>query len=401
MDSKTKGQTLKTFYFIFALFALSAVMIDPLIPIIAEQINVGFDRIGIALFIGSIATLVSNFIAGRLSDRIDIKKLILFGLVLLLLGFTLFGIYLNYILFVIILILIRIGFGTIDTTIHSFSAKLYKKDVSKIFLNLDIAWFLGAFLGPLIISAILFFDFLPRYLFFITAFTYLVSIIIFYRICPKKKILENNRSNEVDRNLSRRKGLGSLKDPAVIISGLVLFFYIGAVFGLTTWLTTYFLDLGIRVAYGSAILSFFWLFSIIGIIITIRLVSKLKEITILFYCFLAGTICLALFSLIPNLYVKIVVFVIQAIFFAGIFPLTTAISVQRDPENSGTILGFVIALAFAGSIVFQPVFGYVTEYLGKNYIVFIALGGAILGLIFTFILFRIIRNKPLKESVKE
>jgi fucose permease len=401
MDSKTKGQTLKTFYFIFTLYGLSFLLIDPLIPIISEQLNVGFDKIGIALFIGSIATLITNIITGRLSDKIDIKKLILFGLILLLLGFTLFGIYLNYVLFIIIIILLRIGFGTIDTTIHSFSAKLYKKEVSKVFLNLDIAWFSGASLGPMVISAVLFYDFLPRYLFFITAFIYLVSIIIFYRICPKKKIQSDDLSRGKDIIPSRKKGLNSLKDPVVIIGGIVLFFYIGAIIGFSTWLTTYFLDLGIKVAYGSAILSIFWFFSIIGMLIMTRIISRVKEITILFYGSLAGTICLALFSFIPNVYAKIVVFAIMAIFVSGIFPLTTAISVQRDPENSGTILGFVIALAFAGSIVFQPVFGYVAEYFGKNYIVFIALGGAILGLIFTFILFRIIRNKPLKKSGKD
>ena len=99
MEAKTKGQILKTFYFIYFLFGLSYVLIDPLIPIIAEEINVGFDKIGIALFIGSIATLISNFISGRLSDRFDIKKLMLIGLILLFVGFTLFGLYLNYFLF--------------------------------------------------------------------------------------------------------------------------------------------------------------------------------------------------------------------------------------------------------------------------------------------------------------
>ncbi|MDP3011593.1 MAG: hypothetical protein Q8N27_02645, partial [Candidatus Hydromicrobium sp.] len=77
MHIKTKRQTLMTFYFIFILFGLSVITVDPLIPVIAEQIQVGFDKIGIALFIGSIATLISNFIAGRLSDIMDIKKLVL------------------------------------------------------------------------------------------------------------------------------------------------------------------------------------------------------------------------------------------------------------------------------------------------------------------------------------
>ena len=88
---------------------------------------------------------------------------------------------------------------------------------------------------------------------------------------------------------------------------------------------------------------------------------------------------------------------IMGIFFSGIFPLTIAISAQRDQENSGTILGFAIALTFAGSIVFQPLFGYVAEYLGKNYIVFISLGVAFIGLIFTLILFRIFKRKPFKN----
>jgi fucose permease len=401
MDAKTKRQTLKTFYFIFTLFGLSIVMIDPLIPVIAEQINVGFDRIGIALFIGSIATLISNFIAGRLSDRVDIKKLVLLGLILLFFGFTLFGIYLNYILFIIIIILLRIGYGIIDTTIHSFSSKLYKKNISRVFLNLNIAWYFGAFLGPLIISAVLYFDFLPKYLFFIVAFTYTVSIFIFYRICPKKRIQEDKLSSGTNKSLSRRKGLSSLRDPVVIMGSLVLFFYMGSLMGLSSWLTTYFLGFGIRVAYSSAILSLYWFFSIIGMVITIRIISKFREITILFYGCLLGTICLSIFSFIPNIYWKIAILAMQAIFLSGIFPLTTAISAQRNQENSGTILGFTIAFAFAGSIVFQPVYGYVAEYFGKNYIAYIALGGALIGLIFTFILFRILQKNPLKKPVKD
>ena len=389
MHIKTKRQTLMTFYFIFILFGLSVITVDPLIPVIAEQIQVGFDKIGIALFIGSIATLISNFIAGRLSDIMDIKKLVLFGLSLLLLGFALFGTYLNYIIFVMIIIFLRMGFGTIDTTLHSFSSKLFRKDTSRIFLNIDISWYAGASVGPLLISMVLYFNIEPRYLFFIIAFVYAVSAIIFYLICPKKKIQDNKSPLGENIIPSGKKGLTSIKDPTIIIGSLILFFYMGSIMGLSSWLTTYFLGFGIRVAYGSAILSLYWFFSILGIVIASRLLTRVKEITILFFGCLIGTLCLCIFSFIPNVFAKITVLTIQSIFFAGIFPLTTAISAQRDPENSGTILGFIIALAFAGSIVFQPIYGYVAEYFGKNYIVYVALAGALIGLVFTFILFRI------------
>jgi len=97
------------------------------------------------------------------------------------------------------------------------------------------------------------------------------------------------------------------------------------------------------------------------------------------------------------MYIKIPALAIQAVSFAAVFPLTTSISANRDTKNSGTILGFTIAFAFAGSIVFQPIYGYVTEYLGKEYISYIALGGTMIGFIFVSLFFRIIRKERRKS----
>ncbi len=401
MDTKTKNKTLKTFYFIYGLCGLSFITIDPLIPVIAENIGVGFDKIGIALLIGSIFTLISMFLTGRLSDRMDIKKIQIFGLVLLFLGFTLFGFYLKYALFIIVLILIRIGFGTLDVALHSFSAKFFTKDVSRIFLNIDIGWFLGAALGPLLVSLFLFYGIFPRYLFFIFAFIYLLSVFIVFRICPNQKQLKKNLSEIGEDFRSKKPSLSSLKDPVVIVSGLLLFFKIGAIMGFSTWLTTYFLDLGIKVVFGSAILSAFWLFSVIGMVIAIRIVPRFSEVSILFYGNLLGTIFFSLFTFIPNIYIKIALLPFIAISFSGVFPLTTVIAAQRDQKSSGTILGFIMALTFASSMVYHPILGYVTEYLGKNKIVFIILIGMLIGLAFTFVLFKLMRWKRIRKSVRD
>jgi MFS family permease len=393
MNPKTKKQTLITFYFIFILFGLSIIVIDPLVPVIAEELGVGFDKMGIALFIGSITALIANIISGRLSDSVDIKKLVLTGLFLLFLGFALFGAYLNFIVFIIVTIFLRVGFGTIDTSIHSFSSKLFDKDISRLFLKLDIAWYSGAAMGPLVVAAILYFDFLPRYLFFIFAFIYIFFIAAFYRICPKKRIDAGPPMKDRKEHKTGKSILATVRDPLILNASMILFIYLGSLMGLSTWMTTYFLSLGVPVAYGSAILSVYWIFSIVGMMLTARLVKRFSEIGILFYSCLIGIIFLSLFSFMPFLYIKIASLALQAVCFAAIFPLTTAISANSDPENSGTILGFTIAFAFAGSIVFQPVYGYLTEYLGKEYISYIALGGALTGFIFVAMLFRIIRRR--------
>jgi len=111
---------------------------------------------------------------------------------------------------------------------------------------------------------------------------------------------------------------------------------------------------------------------------------------------MAGIICLAVFSFTPFVYVKIVALSLQAIFFAAIFPLSNAIAAKRDSKNSGTILGFTIAFAFAGSIVFQPLYGYITEYFGKEYIVFVTLAGALVGFVFVSILFKILKKEHIR-----
>ena len=399
MDSKTKKRTLITFYYIMVLFGLSIIVVDPLIPIISEEIGVGFDEIGIALFIGSIAALIANFIAGRLSDRVDIKRLVLLGLLLLFLGFVIFGAYLNYAIFIIVIVFLRVGFGIIDTSVHSFSSKLFKKNISRVFLKLNIAWYSGAILGPLIISGILYFEFRHNYIFYIFAFIYVIFIFIFYKICPDREAGESVSSRNKDIPESHKSGLRALKDPAIIMASMILFIFLGSVMGLTTWLTTYFLGLGIRVAYGSVILSIYWLFSIIGILITTKIVSKYKEVDVLFYGCLGGIIFLAVFSFTPFIYIKIAALALQAICFAPIFSLATAIAAKRNPRNSGTVLGFTIAFAFAGSIVLQPIYGYVTEYFGKEYIVYISLGGALIGFIFVALLFRIIKRENARRSI--
>jgi len=293
------------------------------------------------------------------------------------------------------------GFSIIDTSVHSFSSKLFKKDISRIFLKLDIGWYSGAAIGPLIISAILYFEFLPRYLFLILAFIYILFIALFYKICPKKKFSDNDPSQNEDMPNPRRGSLNVLKDPAVIMASLILFFFMGSVMGLSTWMTTYFLSLGIKIAYSSAILSLYWLFSIIGMIITTAIIKKYREVDILFYSCAAGIICLIVFSFASFIYIKIVALALQAIFFAAIFPLANAIAANRNSKDSGTILGFTIAFAFAGSIVFQPLYGYITEYFGKENIVYVTIAGSLIGFVFVSVLFKIMNKKHRRRPIKD
>ncbi|MBN1298942.1 MAG: hypothetical protein JW997_04575, partial [Actinobacteria bacterium] len=68
-----KATQAKVLFFIFTLFGVAYTAIDTLIPLISEQLGIGFDKIGLILFASSSISLAATFLAGRFSDKYDIK----------------------------------------------------------------------------------------------------------------------------------------------------------------------------------------------------------------------------------------------------------------------------------------------------------------------------------------
>ena len=401
MNNLDKERTFRLFTYIFLIFGVSATAIDPLIPVISKKLEVGYDKIGLALFIGSIFSLLSTFISGKLSDRFDIKKITITGLLLLFFGYLLFGLHLNFIIFILVMILIRSGFSIIDTSMHSHAAKICSNNHTPIFLKLEIFWYLGAVIGPLLISANLFLKLDSKYTFLLFSFSFAILLVLFYKICPTKEQfnkLEMSVEKSFSKDNNNKNKSVSIKNPVVIMISLVLFFYMGSIFGLSTWLTTYFSAFNMDISISSMILSFYWMLSVFGLLIARKILDRTNEITLLFFGCLLGTICITVFSFIPVLYIKIIFLMFQAIFFSIIFSLSTSISASENPSSVGTILGFNIAFAFAGPIVFQPILGYVAEYIGKDYIMYVVFTGTVLGLILAFILYRILNTRNVKTK---
>lgn len=53
---------------------------------------------------------------------------------------------------------------------------------------------------------------------------------------------------------------------------------------------------------------------------------------------------------------------LQTIFFAALFPLLLSVVVHEDPGHTGTITGYTISSSITGSLIFQPLIGYITIY---------------------------------------
>lgn len=391
---------MNSLFCIFVLYGITSMTIDPIIPLIHQKIKIGYDRIGISLLFGSFFLLISTFISGKLSDKFSAKKNIAVGLIFLFSGFLFFGIsyklYINYIILISIIILIRSGLGTIESSVHKYAPQISPDNINIVFLKLNIFWNIGATVGPVIISVVLLTELNLGYEFLFLSILFLLILIIFFWSSQEQKrfyYFRNEDRKESVRDNNKKSSFILVKNPTIILSGIILFFHMGSLAGLSSWMTTYFSILDIKVSTGSLILSLYWATSTIGLLLTHKFLKKTNEITLLLVGCILCVICITLFNFVLTIYMKIIFLIIQSISVSGFISLTKSIAVQENKKFTGIIVGFIMSMAVAGSMTFLPILGYVIEYVGEKYIIYIFSLSWTITLSLIIILYKLINKK--------
>ena len=365
------------------MFGISSTAIDPLIPLISKSFEKGYDKIGLALLGGSIFSLIATFITGKLCDKLNIKKIIIASIIMLAAGFALFGFFPYYFAFVFVIIILKSGYGAMDSSVHVLASRIYPDNHSLAFIRLDIFWYVGALIGPLLISMTLLFNIDPRYAFFLFSAVFLLLLILF----------RNVKNQPLKEEVCPLGKTSFLSNKVIILCSMVLFFMTGSIIGISTWLTTYFTVFDVPVAFGSLILSGFWLFSLVGLLIINKIIKRSNELTILFFGSFLAIIAIIALLLTNNLALKIVIVGLLALFLSGSFSLAISISAYETKKQMGSAIGLNIAFALSGSILFQPLLGFFAEYVGKDSIIYLLAAGLFCGFICIATLLWILHKK--------
>ena len=171
---KDISKILAIIYIVYIGFGIAESGVDPLIPIISKEIGVGYDIIGLILFATIFFMVIFTFYGGRLSDRYDTKKIIVFSLLSIFTGLLIFGLVLTLVLFIISMIFVRSGLGALDSSAFAYICQFFPKRRTEIFVKINLLWFIGCVIGSLNISLLLYFGINPRILFTFTAGLFLI-----------------------------------------------------------------------------------------------------------------------------------------------------------------------------------------------------------------------------------
>ncbi len=403
-----KNKNLKLFYVAYVIMGFTIPIFDPLYPYFANNFHVGYDRIGIVFFFGSLTGIISIVIAGIISDILPLRKIFLWSSAISFAGFAVFNVFQNFAGLTVTVIIVNMGMMIFWPAVYSKVFHDYKENYSMMYVKLDRFYYLATALGPLFISLLLYLNLSPRYIFTLLLLLFFILFILFYRFYKDKT---SNISNADDYNLkddlsegtvlkiknkennSIFKKITKFFSPTVIFANLSLMLFAGVLTGTSSWLTTYFTSFNIAISFSSILVSVYWIFTFIGLQIISKALDYLIEEKILFYGGLISIISLACFSVINIIYVKIIFLAMVAMPISGIYALCGAITVRANPKSAGAASGFSIGMGLAGGLIVQPIMGFVAQYMSKRYIPYVLLIMGIFGTILSAILLKISLDK--------
>jgi fucose permease len=427
-----KKKNLKLFYLGCFILGFVIPIFDPLYPYFSRSFNVGFDKIGLVFFGGSLTAIIAIISAGMLSDRFPLRKLFLWSFAISFAGFAVFAIFHNFTGLIISVILVNIGLTIYWPALYAKVFHDHPENYSTMYVRLERFYYLATAFGPLLISLLLYLDISPRYIFIFLLLLFILLFSMFYAgfrdkisSAPGILNLKTGQAQTAFGNVVGDTGMGTLDGskllsdktigrpqkvklhkkiagfftPTVIFANISLTLFGGVMVGTSAWLTTYFTTFNIAVSLSSIFVALFWFATFLGLQIMSKIIDKIKEEKILFYGGIISAVSLICFSLINIIYIKVFFLILVGVSLSGIYPLCGAITIRANPKSAGTSSGITIAMGLAGGLIVSPVMGFVAQYLSKSYVPYVLVILAVLGTILSAVLLKINSDKG-KNAVK-
>jgi len=366
-------------------FALGQNIPGPLIPVFVKEFGIGYDRVGVIFFIGLFWGMASVISFGILSDRFRKKTIIITGAGILAAGSL--GVFFSadVVLFTIAFSLLWIGFGSLEAGLTTGIVELAGDRRSRALTIFSRFTGVGAFAGPILLFAILYFDLWWR-LIFLVLFIYLAVLLVLVARAEyplKRKASEGYAFRFRD-----------MADPVIIFGALALLFHNGVLINVGSWLTTYLSFFDLELSYGSVVVAFYWLTVILGRTLATRMIQIMDE---KHYLILLGTLTtsfLVITAFVNILILKIIATVLLGLSIGGMFPLLLSVVFSANPRIVGKIFSLLGLVGYGSTMVFQLITGVIAENLGESSVIYVPLANSIICIIFVLLM---VRSRNIKD----
>ena len=325
------------------LFAVYLGAIGVLLPAIGQTFGLGASGQG-RLFPANFAgfTLVV-LVAGAASDRLPRKAVLMAGVALFALGLILFARAATFDVALAASALIGGGSGAMGVTSSALALDLYPHRRGNLLAAIQVAFGLGAALGPGVAAVLLHQQVSWRVLYVALALVNigLLFALQFQKVTGRAKPANARPTPSLLQLLARR--------PVQLLC-LFQILYGGAEVGYYSWMPTYFekrLPGGALIA--GATVTVFWIAMTIGRSLTGKYMGRQPFMRLSTRLALGGAVSAGLTLVWHNPYIVMLFVALTGLCFAGIYILLTAEASERYPDEVGGVFGCMNAIGATGS----------------------------------------------------
>ncbi|MBM3708017.1 MAG: MFS transporter [Actinobacteria bacterium] len=353
-------------FFQIMFLAIARSIIGPLIPLISGELNIGLDFIGSAIALSIFALFFVSLTAGNLIEIIGLKKVLFIGLGINFTGSILLFFSNTFSMFILAYFLMELGVGMLVIGNLSIAGNLYPTRKASSLLKINFGNTLAFIISPLLVSLILYINIDWRYYYIIHLIPLIILVIILSRIDIPWHIKADTSLQSL---FSANKKI--IKNPAFILCGIIIFFYVPVMNTFYVWFTSYFTSLKIGLDVSSLFLSIYGVSIFFGMLLRNKLFKHFKKKRLLFFSFIISFFLLIGVLFIENLFAKNILIFLFGISVAGNFTITFSISAELFPKYTNTASGLTVAFGNLGIMIFQYVSGYMSEYYSRNSVLYI------------------------------
>ena len=354
-DGRDPGGVTALGYASFGLVGWGALLVPSLVPAIERDFAQPDAGVGVLYLVSSLFFVIGSLASGYLGERLGRGLVLPAAAFAMAAGFGLESAAPSWAVFVAGAGIGGLGSGAVEVGMNGLFLDRFHEDRGRALSRLHLCFSLGALAAPLAVGALVGAG-VPWRLPF--AATSAITLAIGLRLATRDFGVVH-----VATSTPSGPWAGDRRIPLpLVFLALASACYVASENGVSSWLVR-FLDAA-PIGVAALALSLFWAGLAIGRLVASRIANRFAPSAIATACGLATGAVLVTAVVVPWIAASIALFALAGIFCGPIFPMVVASAGALYPARANAVSGILLSAALAGSVVYPPTMGFISNGLG-------------------------------------
>lgn len=351
-----RGGVVALGYASFILVGWSALLVPSLVPAIERDFAQSDAGVGVLYLVAALLFVIGSLASGYLMERLGRSVVLPTAVFAMAAGLGLESVAPGWALFVVGAGICGFGSGSVEAGMNGLFLDRFHENRGRELSRLHLCFSLGALAAPLAIGALVEIGVAWRLPF---AGTCAMVVAVGLRLVTRDLGVPRVAAATVSSRGPRARVVVPL--PLVLLA-LAIACYVASENGVSSWLVRFLEAAPVGVA--TVALSLFWAALSIGRIVASRFADQFAPIKVATACGLAAGAAIVAAVVVPWIGVSIALFAIAGLACGPIYPMIMASAGALYPGRANAVSGVLTAAAVAGSVVYPPVMGFISNGVG-------------------------------------